>query len=189
MKIVLCDDNQFVSEELKSFIKKFDLQNNMQNEFLYFDKPSKLFSYMQEETVDIIFMDLEFCDVSEDGILWLKKIKQYFPHVIVIILTAYENRYKEGFEARAFRFMTKPIQEKELFEYLRVSMEELQVTESISLVRRGIPHSVLVRDICYLSAQSGGSELWTRTDMYCCEESLLQWEQRLPMSIFFRCHK
>lgn len=188
MKIVLCDDQRVVSEELEDLIKKYDEINQQVNEFTYFSKPSELFDYMQKEAVDIIFMDLEFQDISEDGIVWLKKIKKYFPRTIVIILTAYENRYKEGYEARAFRFMTKPIEEKELFEYLQVSMEEFQLTESISIMRRGIPHNILVRDICYLSAQSGGSELWTRTDMFCCEESLLQWEQRLPETVFFRCH-
>lgn len=188
MKILLCDDHKIVSEELGALIKKFDERNQMQNEFLYFEKPSLLFEYMQKEPADILFMDLEFCNASEDGITWLKKMKTYFPRTIVIILTAYEKRYKEGYEARAFRFMTKPIEEKELFEYLYVSMEELQFTESISLVRRGIPHNILIGDICYLAAQSGGSELWTRTDMFCCEESLLQWEQRLPTTMFFRCH-
>lgn len=188
MKIVLCDDQKAVFEELEHLIKKFTKMNRMESEFLYFSKPSLLFQYMQEEPVDILFMDLEFCNASEDGILWLKKMKNQFPHMVVIILTAYENRYKEGYEARAFRFMTKPIEEKELFEYLHVSMEELQLTESISLIRRGIPHNILICDICYFSAQSGGSELWTKTNMYCCEESLLQWEQRLPMTVFFRCH-
>ncbi len=188
MKIALCDDQKIVSEELGQLIKKFDEENRLQNEFLYFPKPSELFRYMQNETIDIIFMDLEFCDESEDGIVWLKKIKKFFPHTIVIILTAYENRYKEGFEARAFRFMTKPIEERELFDYLFVSMEELQLTESISLMRRGIPHNILIRDICYFSAQSGGSELWTKNDMYFCEESLLHWEKSLPTAVFFRCH-
>ena len=84
--------------------------------------------------------------------------------------------------------MTKPIEEKELFAYLHVSMEELQLTASISLTRRGIPHNILIQDICYFSAQFGGSELWTKTNRYLCEESLLQWEQRLPMTVFFRCH-
>lgn len=188
MKIVLCDDQKPIAEELEFLLNKFGEENSLDNEFLYFSKPSLLFEYMQEKSVDLIFMDLEFCDATEDGIAWVKKIKQQFPRPVVIILTAYENRYKEGYEARAFRFMTKPIEEKELFAYLRVSMEELQFTESVSLVRRGIPHNILIRDICYLSAQSGGSELWTKKDMYYCEESLLQWEKRLPMTTFFRCH-
>lgn len=188
MKIVLCDDHETISEQLSRLIRKYDDGHQMQNDFRYFSKPSLLFQYMQEEPVDLIFMDLDFGDASEDGIVWSKKIKAAFPRTVLIILTAYENRYKEGYEARAFRFMTKPVEEKELFEYLNVSIEELDLTESIFLTRRGIPHKILLRDICYFSAQSGGSELWTRTDMYCCEESLLEWERRLPATVFFRCH-
>ena len=188
MKIVLCDDHETISEQLSRLIRKYDDEHQIQNDFRYFSKPSLLFQYMQEEPVDLIFMDLDFGDASEDGIVWSKKIKAAFPRTVLIILTAYENRYKEGYEARAFRFMTKPVEEKELFEYLNVSIEELDLTESISLTRRGIPHKILLRDICYFSAQSGGSELWTRTDMYCCEESLLEWERRLPATVYFRCH-
>lgn len=188
MKIVLCDDQRYILEQLEELIKKFDRENNILNELIYFDKPSVLYHYMQSSKVDIIFMDLEFCDDSEDGILWLKKIKKQFPATIVIILTAYEKRYKEGYEARAFRFMTKPIEEKELFDYLSVSMEELQLVDTIPIIRRGLTYNVFLKDICYYSAQSGGSELWTKTDMYCCEESLLQWEKRLPTTLFFRCH-
>ncbi|MBP3570202.1 MAG: response regulator transcription factor [Lachnospiraceae bacterium] len=188
MKLVLCDDQKTAFEELQPLLEKFGRKNQIQTELLYFSKPSLLFQSLQKEPVDLIFMDLEFCDADEDGIVWLKKIKQQFPRIIVIILTAYENRYKEGFEARAFRFMTKPIAEEELFDYLQVSMEELELTKSISLLRRGIPHTILLRDICYFSAQSGGSELWTRTSMYYCEESLFQWEQQLPDKAFFRCH-
>lgn len=188
MKIALCDDQKNIAAQLSRLIQQYNRENRLQNEFIYFEKPSLLFRFMQETPIDLVFMDLEFHAPEEDGILWSKKIKQYFPRTIIIILTSYDNRYKEGFEARAFRFMTKPVSEKELFDYLSVSMEELALTDSIALVRRGIPHKILIRDILYFSAQSGGSELWTGTNMYGCEESLLQWEQRLPSDLFFRCH-
>jgi len=188
MKIAVCDDQMSVTENLQTLINKFDKEYKMKSELYSFFKPSELFSFLQKESIDVVFMDLEFEDEKEDGIIWLKKIKQYCPQTIVIILTAYENRYKEGYEVRAFRFMTKPIVEKELFEYLYLCMEELQLTKYIPLMRRGIPLNIPLRDICYFAAQSGGSELWTRSDMYACEESLLHWEKLLPSDIFFRCH-
>lgn len=188
MKLAVCDDQKNIYEELKTLIAKFDAVNQTNCELYYFSKPSLLQEHLQKETLDVVFMDLEFCDSSEDGIMWLKRMKSNFSHTIFIILTAYENRYKEGYEARAFRFMTKPIEERELFNYLAVSMEELQLRESISIMRRGIPHTILLRDICYFAAQSGKSELWTKNDMYFCDESLLQWEQRLSPNTFFRCH-
>lgn len=188
MNIVFCDDQKSIFEEVRILIRKFNSENQFQNDLVYFSTPSKLYDYMNSTQVDLVFMDLEFCNTTEDGIDWSKKILKKFPHTIIIIITAYAERYKEGYVARVFRFMTKPIQEKELFENLLASMEELQLTQSVSVLRRGIVQDIPLRDICYLSAQSGGSELWTKTDMYFCEESLLYWEHQLPPAIFFRCH-
>lgn len=188
MKIALCDDNRIFLKELQEWIEKYFYSKQLQAEFFIFSKPSELFQYMNAENVDIIFLDLEFGNEAEDGIMWAKRIKVQHPNVITIILTAYENRYKEGFEAKAFRFMTKPIIENELFEYLKVAMEELQLTEYISLMRRGINHNIMIRDVLYFTAQAGGSEMWTRKDMYYCDESLLHWEGKMPSNLFFRCH-
>lgn len=189
MYIAFCDDQEIVAEELSRLILQFNKEHHFEDTLLSFSAPSKLYSYMQTNPVNVIFMDLEFCDPSEDGIEWSKKILKQFPYTIIVIVTAYENRYKEGFVARAFRFMTKPIQKKELFEYLYDCREELQLTQSVSLLRHGVPHEILFKDIFYLSAQSGGSELWTRSNMFFCEKSLLQWEDVLPSATFFRCHK
>ena len=41
MKIVLCDDQKIVSEELSVLLKKFEDQKHMQNEYCYFAKPSE----------------------------------------------------------------------------------------------------------------------------------------------------
>lgn len=189
MHIAFCDDHKIISEELNKMITKFNQQNHLEDDLIYFSTPSKLYSYMQTSKIDVVFMDLKFSNTSEDGIEWSKKILKQFPRTIIIILTAYESRYKEGYTARAFRFMTKPIQEKELFENLYACREELQLTQSISLLRHGVPHEIFLKDIFYLSAQSGGSELWTRSNMFSCEKSLLQWEHQLPTTLFFRCHK
>lgn len=189
MRIAFCDDQKTIIEELDQLVRKFNYQNQLKDNLISFSTPLALYSYMQTEKVDLIFMDLEFQNTSEDGIEWSKKILKQFPKTIIIILTAYESRYKDGYVARVFRFMTKPIEEKELFENLRACRQELQLTRTISLSKRGIVHEISLEDILYFSAQSGGTELWTCSDMFCCEESLLQWEMQLPENIFFRCHK
>ena len=118
MYIAFCDDHEAVINQLNQLITEFDKETHTKNTLVSFSTPSELYAHMQTNKVDIIFMDLEFSDTTEDGIEWSKKIAKQFPHTIIIILTAYESRYKEGFVARAFRFMTKPIEEQELFDYL-----------------------------------------------------------------------
>lgn len=189
MRIAFCDDHKNLITELDRLVKQYNKQNYLEDEFFYFTTPSKLYSFLQTEKIDVIFMDLEFNNISEDGIEWSKRITMQFPKTIIIILTAYENRYKEGYVARAFRFMTKPIQEKELYDNLYACRQELLLNQTISFVRRGVPYDVLIHDIFYISAQSGGSELWTSSNIFYGDESLAFWEEKLPFNIFFRCHK
>ncbi|MBQ4523726.1 MAG: response regulator transcription factor [Lachnospiraceae bacterium] len=189
MNIAFCDDQNIVTNQLNKLIQEFDKEILTESTLLSFSTPSDLYTHMQTNSIDVVFMDLAFPDTSEDGIEWSKKIKKQFPRTIIIILTAYESRYKEGFVARAFRFMTKPIQKAELFDNLYACMEELQLTQTVSLPKYGTLHPVMVKDIFYLSALSGGSELWTRSHTFVSEKSLLQWEEQLPKTTFFRCHK
>lgn len=128
MKIAICDDNQTLIMELKSALKVYQDERERCFHTVIFSSPDKLFDYMNTETVDLIFMDLEFGDKTLDGISWSEKIHTQFPNTLILILTAYERRYKEGFRVRAFRFMTKPILRKELYENLDACFEELYLT-------------------------------------------------------------
>ena len=80
MRIAFCDDQKGIIEKLEELVRKFNNQNQFQDDLFSFSSPIKLYSYMQTEKIDLIFMDLEFTDISEDGIEWSKKILKQFPH-------------------------------------------------------------------------------------------------------------
>lgn len=189
MRIAICDDQEYVSTQLHRLLAKYQNERELDIETSYFSFPSLLYSDMEKQPFDLVFMDLEFENKLEDGILWSKKIHQDFPQTLILILTGYPQRYKEGYIVRAFRFMTKPLIEKELFEYMDDCLNELQIAQQISFFRRGTSHKIFLKDIFYFQAQSGGSELFTYDTSYYCDESLLQWENSLPPHVFFRCHK
>ena len=60
----------------------------------------------------------------------------------------------------------------------------LNLSKTLSIVRRGITYPIPLKNILYFSTQSGSSELWTEPTTYYCDESLLQWEEKLPASLF-----
>ncbi|MBR1691481.1 MAG: response regulator transcription factor [Lachnospiraceae bacterium] len=189
IKAAICDDNKTLIAELKNALLSYQTERERSFETVTFFSPDKLFDYMETEKIDLIFMDLEFGDKTLDGISWSEKIHARFPHALILILTAYETRYKEGYRVRAFRFMTKPILPKELYDNLDACFEELYLNEHITLLRLGILHKIPLKDILYLSAVTGGSEIWTANDTYYSDNSLLSWEERLPSAAFFRCHR
>lgn len=186
--IAICDDKRATTANLEELLQIYAIEEALDIELLYFSTPSALYDYMTKESIDIIFMDLDFGNEQEDGILWATKIHNVFPKTLVLILTAYEKRYKEGYIAKAFRFMTKPFPKEELYDNMNACLDELNLYKTITLSRRGNILEIPIENILYFSAFSGGSELQTIHGTHICEESLLYWEHNTP-NMFFRCHK
>ena len=189
IQIAICDDKKITTANLEELLESYMEEKELETKIDFFLSPSELYHYMSENHVDIVFMDLEFGAEQEDGILWSTKIHQDFPNTLVIILTAYANRYKEGFVAKVFRFMTKPFEKEELYENLQACLEELNLYQMIRIVRHGSTKTIPMKHILYFAAHAGGSEIKTIDTSYFCEESLLQWEEKISSCIFFRCNK
>lgn len=189
MKIAICDDQIILTRELSSALLLYQKERRCSFETIVFSSPDKLFAFMETDPIDLVFMDLEFGDSQLDGIAWSKRIHECFPNTLILILTSFDERYKEGFLVRAFRFMTKPILLQELYDNLDACFDELYLYQNITLMRLGVPHKVKQQDILYLSALKGGSEIWTVNDTFYSDRSLLSWEEQLPANLFFRCHK
>lgn len=187
--IAICDDKRVTTANLEELLQTYTKEKLLEVNILYFSTPSSLYDHMSQQTIDIIFMDLDFGTEHEDGIMWAKRIHKNFPHTLVLILTAYENRYKEGYIAKVFRFMTKPFSKDELYDNMNACLEELNLYKGVILTRHGKSQNIPTQDILYFAAQAGGSELKTFCSSYFCDESLLQWEEKISPNIFFRCHK
>lgn len=189
IELAICDDSNASVETIKNAVDRFASDSHQNFHVTVFAAPSALFSHMQTNNIDIIFMDLEFNDRAEDGILWSAKINQQFPETLILILTAYENRYKEGYIVRAYRFMTKPLIAREFEENMNACLRELTLREATIIVHQGTKLTVPLKNIIYFSAYYGGSELHTTGSLIYSDDSLLQWENKLMHSSFFRCHK
>lgn len=193
MRIAICDDEKIFCKKMEQQLSRYLDSFQMSYEIVVFSTPSQMFDTMQgsigSKPFDVIFIDLEFSDPAEDGIYWSKQIHASFPNTLLIILTFYQERYKEGYVARAFRFMTKPLDERELSETLSDCMTQLHLERQICVTYNGVTKKIPGKEILYLSAQSGGSEIHTADLVYFQEESLVYWENILPAHAFFRCHK
>ena len=190
IQICICDDQRNTVKNLEKQLLIYAQEKSLDINIFYFSTPSTLYTYMQQNNlVNIIFMDLEFGSQSEDGILWSTKIHHEFPQTLILILTAYEHRYKEGYVAKAFRYMTKPFDYEELHKNMDACLDELKLYKIILVSSRGNTQKIQINEILYFIAQPGGSEIKTIQTTHYCDESLKQWEIKTSSGLFFRCHK
>lgn len=190
VEIAFCDDHLADRNQLKKELQEYFTQKHMDYTLHTFTTPRDVFDYMERHPIHILFMDLEFGSIGEDGIHWTKIINNTFPNTLVLILTAYEQRYKEGYRARAFRFMTKPLLAKELEENLDDCIKELDELSTVAIHQKSTELLLPAKNIIYLEAYIGGSTLhMTGEKFYHSEENLTWWEHQLQSPPFFRIHK
>ena len=190
IQLALCDDQPLSLSGLGESVRNYFEQRGLPYEFHQFLTPSEVFAYMENARLHILFMDLEFDNKEEDGICWTKKITDSFPDTLILILTAYENRYKEGYRAKAFRFMTKPLSLEELRENLDDCLEMLAAFHTIRLKQNHTMITLAVKEITYIEAFVGGSSVHTVSGkIIYSDKSLLQFEKELVKDAFFRIHK
>lgn len=98
-------------------------------------------------------------------------------------------RFKETFRIGAFRFVTKPIMEDELFQAIDDVRERMLGRREVVLYLNRVKKSVQQRDILYIMADGTRTIVNTKNASYWSEQSLEQWEQELEGKMFFRTHR
>jgi two-component system response regulator HydG len=113
--ILVLDDDKDVLTAINLLLKK------EANEVITEKNPENLFSLLKKHVFDLILLDMNFnasINTGNEGIYWLKKIKETYPDIFVIMITAYADidlairSLKEG----ASDFIVKPWNNQKLVE-------------------------------------------------------------------------
>ncbi len=185
MRIAVCDDDKIIRNITVRLLQEYCQQRALEAELVTFSSGEELLKYPQE--LHIVLMDIEMDGI--DGITTTGQLRLKSPDTLVILLTSHVRRFKDGYKVHAFRFMTKPIHKSEFTEYLNDAVAEILGNKLITLRKDGVDVSIPIKNILYVSAQLGYTELWTAKNTYRSENSLLMWEEQLDPGLFFRCHK
>ena len=111
--ILIVDDNEDILIALKLLLKPFASVVVTEKE------PHKILSILSEETIDVVFLDMNFSkDTSsgQEGFYWLKEILKTDPQAVIILITAFGDidtavrAIKDG----ATDFVLKPWQNEKL---------------------------------------------------------------------------
>jgi len=116
--ILIVDDDLDVLTAVKLLLK------TEVNEIITEKNPENLNSLLQRNQVDLVLLDMNFnsaINTGNEGLYWLKKVKEWKPNVCVIMITAYGDidlavrSLKEG----ANDFVVKPWHNEKLIETIK----------------------------------------------------------------------
>lgn len=140
MRIIFCDDNNEVLNQLIKYVKAyFQSLKGIMPEFASYSNGDELLR--NENTADIAFLDVEMPGTS--GIHVGAELKRRNAHIKIFIVTSYPDYLDEAMRFQVFRYLSKPIDKNRLFRNLKdavyqYNMETFEVaiqTEDALIVR------------------------------------------------------
>ncbi len=120
-RVLIIDDDEDILFAFRLLVKKHVSEVRIEKD------PRVIPTLLEEETFDVIFLDMNFeRDVTsgQEGLTWLKKILEIDPAAVVVLITAYGDvemavrAVKEG----AVDFILKPWQNEKLLTTISASL-------------------------------------------------------------------
>jgi len=136
-KILVVDDNVSIRQTLKLLLP------------MYFEKvetipsPSTLIATIGSFKPDVVLLDMNFkteVNTGNEGLYWLREVKEIAPNVEVVLFTAYADieLAVEGMKRGAFDFIVKPWNNEKLVSILTAACNKSKKEKSINQTKSEI---------------------------------------------------
>ncbi len=195
INVIIVDDEIKSAELLQLKLKKFCPGVEV---IQVFTEPGKALHYLENNSPDAIFLDIEMPGMN--GLTVAKKIKN---KTEIVFVTAYEKYSLEAFRIAALDYLLKPIDEKYLISCVKRLDEKLKLKTSGEAVNKlntqfdkiAVPssegvHFINLNDIIRVEAESNYSVFYfSDKKKLTVSKTLKQVEEVLANYNFFRPHK
>jgi DNA-binding LytR/AlgR family response regulator len=196
MKNISCmivDDEDAAIEVLSGYVSNIEFLTLKET----FTSSIKALSYVQENDIDLVFLDINMPNISGIGFLELLKGKSK-----VILTTAYADYALEGYKYDVVDYLTKPIPFDSFFKACQkvkdrfAGKKEASNSDSLNdyiIVKtdhKGKFTKIQYSEIMYIESMKNYVAIYTKQrEQIITLLSLKELEERLPAEHFYRTHK
>ncbi|GGY86304.1 sigma-54-dependent Fis family transcriptional regulator [Cellvibrio zantedeschiae] len=129
--ILVVDDDEDILLSAQLLLKRqFDSVSRLVD-------PTGLPDFLAKQVVDVVLLDMNFTlgdNSGEDGFYWLQQLQQKFPHLVIVLMTAYAGveLAVKAIKAGATDFVIKPWSNEKLIATLHSAFELAQSRKKLS---------------------------------------------------------
>lgn len=187
LRVGVCDDEKVIYSEMNKHITFYSEQRDISVETKYYQSGIELIENKDIADLDILFLDIDMPEL--DGIETAYKLNKFKNSCKIVMLTSKTERFKEAFKIGAFRFVTKPIEQREVFDAIDDVRDRMIGNKELTLFRDGKNYIIQQKDILYVMMDKTSAYIFTEKHDFRSGDPLSWWEQELDERIFVRCHK
>lgn len=189
MKCIIIEDEIPAQKIIKNFLNKLpDVEL-----IATFNAAIEANSFLKNETVDLVFLDINLPDIS--GIDFIKTVKN--PPAI-IMTTAYPDYAVNSFELDTIvDYLVKPFSFDRFLKAINKAKDRLQKPETTNHNQSEILflnvdktlHKIVLDDILYIESDRNYITIVTTKQKLSYIDSLKNWKEKLPDNQFIQTHK
>ncbi len=184
VKIAICDDEEQARNDLADEIILILEEEDIAYEIFCFSTGNELLEYIND--MQIVFLDMDMPEL--DGAVVGEKILQRNADCKIVVASGREDRFKETYRFRAFRFVSKPFQTEELQEALQAFYRQQIGMSQIEVFCDRTSYHIRQKDIQYIAAFNSYVEIMANHTLYRKDISMNKIEELLEKELFFRVH-
>ncbi len=188
MNIIICDDNQNDRKKLNEMLQNYAQENNLSFLIAEYGSGEELCgdtSALRE--CQLVFLDINMTDM--DGLKTAMKIKEMYPGIPVVLVTAYMNYALDGYKVKASRFLLKDNLPETIGECMDALISEIRRNNRVlefSFVEGKI--KLHADDIIYIETARHKNLFYTHKGTYGIYKKLDELEAELRDLGFVRIH-
>jgi two-component system LytT family response regulator len=187
MRILVCDDDALMAEQLQKYIKNFFEKIGVKcPELVCFSDGEALLADKGEK--DILFLDVEMPGMN--GIYVGNELKKRNDNIIIFIVTSYSEYLDEAMRFHVFRYLSKPLDKQRFFRNMKDAVD-LYNTMTIKIpieTKQGV-HTLPASSVIAVEAQGRKVVVHTTLRDFESIRNMQYWLELLPKNCFFQTHR
>ncbi len=188
IKIAICEDEKetqlLIEDQLDNILKNINIEYEIQK---YSSGEELIDSNLKD--IDILLLDIQMGQIN--GMDTARKIRELGNKMEIIFITSLIDYVQEGYEVRAYRYILKPIESKELKQHVITCIKEIETNKNkyIVIKNRSNTYKIYSNEIKYIEVQKKEMSIHTINKSFDVRYSLGKIEKDLNLDNFVRCHK
>lgn len=187
MRILICDDDVKIIDQLESYIRKYFITNK-------FPMPEIVSCTCgddvleKEESVDFAFLDVEM--PGRNGIFTGKYLMEKNPKTKVFMVTSYIDYLDDAMRFNVFRYLTKPIDKGRLFRNLDDALYVYNIENVTVAVETNDDIKIINTDeIICVEQEYRGAKLYTAQGIIHSTKGIDYWQEELDVPCFYLSYR
>lgn len=187
---LIVDDNKVARLLLKQILTKIENINVIAD----FEDPLKARSFIENNTIDLLFLDIEMPEITG-----LDLLKGLHKRPLTIFTTAKQGYAVEAFELNVVDYIVKPFtvarvilsvdRAKELLSNENVKITKENSNDFVFLKEKKVIRKVSMSEILWIEAKGDYLKIFIPERCYVIHGSLKSIEDKLPAQKFIRVHR